>query len=172
MFKHKVIFILLLLFAANTLAEVQGVVVRTAALKAQATATAKNIRMVRFGEQITVKNTLGGWVLVETQKDKKQGWLRRYQYRSNIRPGTLQISNNSSNNTSTLASLSRDAAGLFGTNKPKQEQTVVATIGVRGLSEQELQNAKPNPAEFKKMQSFASNKNQARQHAKQIGLVK
>lgn len=172
MVKQSLIFIFLLFFAANILAEINGVVVRTAALKAQATVSAKNIRMVRFGEQITVKNTLGGWVLVQTLKDKKQGWLRRYQYRTNIRPGTLQISNNVSNNTSTLASLSRDAAGLFSTNKPKQEQTVVATIGVRGLSEQELQNAKPNPAEFKKMQSFASNKNQARQHARQIGLIK
>jgi hypothetical protein len=55
-----------------------------------------------------------------------------------------------------LASLSRKASGFFNTSS-SATSSGTATIGVRGLSEEELRAAKPDPDEFKKMLGFASN---------------
>jgi hypothetical protein len=54
---------------------------------------------------------------------------------------------------------------------PKREANkTIATVGIRGLSEEDMKNAKPNPAEFNKMKSYAVSKADAEAAAKRARL--
>ena len=50
-------------------------------------------------------------------------------------------------------------------NRPRPATTATVTTGVRGFSEEDLANAKPNAAEVEKMKSFAATTEQATQLA-------
>jgi hypothetical protein len=56
-----------------------------------------------------------------------------------------------------LASFSRKASGFF-TQDNSATSSGTATIGVRGLSEDEIKSAKADFRELKKMKKFASNR--------------
>lgn len=144
-----------------------ALVVRVSNLKATASFAAKTIKQVKLGYTVKVLKKRGGWVYVQGTRDKARGWLRGYQIRSNISSKQLQVAQKRSSNSSPLADISRSTTALFGSNKQNKNEGVVATLGVRGLSEADLQNAKPNPVELKKMQSYASNKQLAIQFANQ-----
>lgn len=83
--------------------------------------------------------------------------MRSYRVRS----GSLSITEKQSASGgffSGLASLSRKASGLFSRQRKDYSFQRTATIGVRGLSEEQIKNAKPDLDELKKMDSFRSNK--------------
>ena len=44
------------------------------------------------------------------------------------------------------------------------------TTGVRGLSEEDLKNAQPNPEEFEKLEKYAVNKSKAEKFARDAKL--
>jgi hypothetical protein len=55
--------------------------------------------------------------------------------------------------------------------KPKHERANIASEGVRGLSEEELKNANPNPEALKKLYSYRSDKAGAERFAREAKLV-
>lgn len=148
----------------------KAIVVRPASLKEKASFSAKTLKQMGLGYQVLILSKQGGWILVEGTQDKRRGWLRSYQIRSNIDKKTFQsVQQKTSGNA--VANFARDTSALL--NSPKKQNKnkgVVATIGIRGLSEQELKQAKPNPTELKRMQSYASNRKLAKQFARQGNL--
>jgi hypothetical protein len=65
-----------------------------------------------------------------------------------------------------LASFSRKASSFFKSDR-SATSSGTATIGVRGLSEDEIKTAQADFAEFEKMQRFASNGKRAGSFARQ-----
>lgn len=123
------------------------------------------IKNLKAGTPVTVQSRQGGWKKVEVSK-VLTGWARSYRVRS----GTLDVTSRpqeSGGFFSSLASLSRKASGLFSSNKREYSFQNTATIGVRGLSEEQIKNAQPDMDELKKMESFRSNKSVAKSFAQQ-----
>jgi len=101
----------------------------------------------------TIKRT-GGWKLVKTEgKRAKFGWVRSYK----VRQGNFTIVNREKNVGgffSGLAKLSRKASGLFSSKKKEYNIQTTATIGVRGLSEEEIKNAQPDLKQLALLDSY------------------
>lgn len=149
-----------------------GVIVRTAALKDSPSFNAKSLTSLAPGAHVKVLERQGGWQSVSLQASPNvKGWVRTYEVRTGIEPGANPaiVKNKGSDDgvLGGLAGLSRASTGLFGKrgadNNPAT--STVATIGVRGLSETDLKNAKPNPAELAKMIQYAVNAESAKQYA-------
>ena len=90
----------------------------------------------------------GAWMKVRTTDAKQQGWIRMLS----VRLGNPDQKPQSGGNL--LSSL-----GISSRPRPSTNSTV--TTGVRGFSEEDLANAKPNAAEVEKLQSFAATPEEA-----------
>src|SRR5207253_463096 len=98
----------------------------------------------------------GAWVSV-TSADKK-GWVKLYQVRIGDGP--------EKQGSSGLNQLwNAGQTGRSGT------QGIVATTGIRGMSAENLKEAKPNPKEVEKLDHFQANDAQARTQAQGAGLT-
>ncbi|MEO8164075.1 MAG: hypothetical protein ABI619_01640, partial [Betaproteobacteria bacterium] len=84
----------------------------------------------------------GAWMQIKTS-DAKQGWIRMLS----VRLGKPDDKPRSGGNL--LSSL-----GIG--NRPRSATTSTVTTGVRGFSEEDLANAKPDAAEVEKMKRFAA----------------
>lgn len=98
-----------------------------------------------------------GWTKVEV--NGRTGWVRVFHLRF---PATVEAGSSSSSGSF--------LGGLFG-SKPRQEGTKLATVGIRGLSEEDMKNASPNPEALKKMQGWRVDKAAAERFAKDGKLV-
>ena len=120
--------------------------VRATEIKQQPFSDAATVGML--GEKASVKiiQRQGGWVMIGS--DQGDGWVKMLNLRS--------------------SSAKRGDSGLqslFNLGRSGSSGITVAT-GVRGLSEEDLKNAKPNPAELAKMKNYAADKNQAEKFAR------
>jgi hypothetical protein len=103
-----------------------------------------------------------GWTRVEV--NGKTGWVRVFHLRF---PASVEAGSSSSSG-GFLGGLT-SSMGFGG--KPKQDGTKLATVGIRGLSEEDMKNASPNPEALKKMQSYRIDKASAERFAKDGKLV-
>ena len=92
----------------------------------------------------------GAWMKVKTPDAKQQGWIRMLS----VRLGSPDQKPQSGGGGSLLSAL-----GIGSRPKPSTNSTV--TTGVRGFSEEDLANAKPNAAEVEKMKGFAATPEEA-----------
>lgn len=121
----------------------------------------KKIQTVKKGEQLNKLQRKGGWIQV--QGDQSKGWMRSYELRSSKVQFTTSSSAVKPGLSGTIQGLSRSTASLFGNNASSTtRKSVVATLGVRGLSEDELKNAKPNYKAVDALASYQSNKKQSK----------
>ena len=84
----------------------------------------------------------GAWMQIKTA-DARQGWIRMLS----VRLGSPDQKPQSGGNL-------LSALGIV--TRPRPATTSTVTTGVRGFSEEDLANAKPNAAEVEKMKSFAA----------------
>ena len=84
----------------------------------------------------------GAWMQVKAG-DARQGWIRMLS----VRLGSPDQKPQSGGNL-------LSALGIG--SRPRPATTSTVTTGVRGFSEEDLANAKPNAAEVEKMKSFAA----------------
>lgn len=126
--------------------------VRSTEIKQQPFSDAKTI--ATLGEKVSVEvlSRRGGWVNISSGKGK--GWVRMLSLRSN--------STAKQRGDSGLQS-------LINVGRSGSSGITVAT-GVRGLSEEDLRNAHPNPGEFEKLQKYAVNKAEAEKFARDAKL--
>jgi hypothetical protein len=94
----------------------------------------------------------GAWMQIKT-KEVKSGWVRMLSVRLGSPDQKPQTSGN-------LLS----AIGIG--NRPRTSSTSTVTTGVRGFSEEDLANAKPNPAEVEKMKGYSVTPEVASEFAK------
>ena len=152
---------ILCLFITPAYTADQGVIVRQAKVYPEANSRKKSIAKIAAGTTVKVFSRKGGWKEIYVEKQDVIGWIRSYQVREGLygKPEIKQDAEPDSRGfLSGLASFSRKASGFFGGNKTSAGSAGTATIGVRGLSEEEIKNAKPDLKELEKMQGFGSSK--------------
>jgi hypothetical protein len=172
--KHCIWIAGILLLATAVAAPSAGVIVRTAILKETPAFNAKSLTSLTPGARVEVLDRQGGWQNVSLQASPTvRGWVRTYEVRTDIEPGenpTVVKNTKGSDNgvLGGLVGLSRSSAGLFGRGGATNasDNSMVATLGVRGLSETDLKKAKPNPAELEKLHQYAADAAEAGKYAR------
>ena len=100
----------------------------------------------------------GGWMQIQS-KDVKTGWVRLLS----VRLGSPDAKPQGGGNL-----LSAIGVGT----RPRTTSSATVTTGVRGFSEEDLANAKPNPAEVEKMKGYSVTAEAAGEFAKTGKLAK
>lgn len=136
--------------------------VRATELQAQAQSDATTLATLPENTRLDVLRRSGAWSEVKTAAGQT-GWVRMFHLKpeaGNAAQGTApaQGSANPLGALSNLLSSGRTA------------NTATVTTGVRGLDEEDLQNAQPNPAELEKLQKFAVDKDAAQAFARRTKL--
>jgi hypothetical protein len=139
---------------APAMAGEPGSVLKTDQLKAEPFRDARNVGTLKAGDKVDILKRSGGWFQVKTAKGT--GWVRMLS----IRRGEARKATGGE-----AAGLLGLASGRAGTGK------VVATTGIRGLSEEQLKEAKYNEAELKQADSFVSTRAEAQKFAAKGGLT-
>lgn len=135
-------------FAAET-----GNVIRADGIKVEPFRDAKIIATLSVGDKVEIVKKNGGWLQIKSPKGK--GWVHML----NVRKGDMR------KDSGDIGGLLGMASGRAGTGK------VVATTGIRGLDEVELQSAKYNETELNLAESYAINRAEAQVFATQGKLV-
>lgn len=165
----KVLFLVLLLvvFPSQLLADEKGYILRTVKLYKNPVGSSKVIGQLKSGARVDIIDTKSGWRLVFHPDKTLTGWVRQYQ----LRTGTAaefekaEKESDSGGFLSGLLSITRRVTGFLNTENGTANNTATlgvrgrpatATLGVRGLSESQLQAAKPNIEELRKMKQYAS----------------
>jgi len=164
MLKPRQLALLFLITGTQALAS-EATIISDTSLYLRPSVSSPKSTFIKAGTPVTIVSRLGGWKEVTTPDDGT-AWVRSYKVRS----GTIIISEKEKDSGgffSGLASLSRKASGLFSSEKKGYSFQRTATIGVRGLSEEQIKNAKPNLDELKKMESFRSKKRKSKSYADQ-----
>jgi hypothetical protein len=131
---------------APAVAQETGFAVRDTEVKKEPFSDAQTVGTLAEKAQVKVLARQGGWMQVEA--GTLSGWVRMLSIRMNSGQSSF---------VSGLRSLFTVArTGSSG-------QTV--TTGVRGLDKEDIQNAKPNPAELKKMAGYAVGQSDAERFA-------
>lgn len=127
---------------------------RTTQLQEQAQSDAATLASLPEDTRVEVLGRKGAWSQVKSASGQT-GWVRMM----NLKPeagGAQQAAPASANPLGALGSL---------LSSGRTSNTATVTTGVRGLSEEDLQNAQANPAEAEKMQKYAVDKDAAQAFA-------
>lgn len=149
---HIVVGMLLLGFGTALAAE-RGNALKADDLKAEPFRDAKTVGSLAPGDPVEILRKRAGWF--EVKSVKGGGWVRMLS----IRRGEARRGDG---NAAGLLGL---ASGRAGTGR------VVATTGIRGLSEDELKEAKYDEAEVRRVESYATSKAEAQRFASSGKLV-
>lgn len=138
----------------------EGVIIRLAKVYPEANSHGTPVGQISAGIMVSVFSRKGGWKEIFSEKQSIIGWVRSYKVREGLsKPEIKQEAESDSRGfLAGLASFSRKASGFFGGGGSSGGSSRTATIGVRGLSETEIKNAKPDLAELEKLQGFGSSK--------------
>ncbi len=149
--------LLLVVFLVPAVASQDGVMVRSAAVYADARSTSPKVGNLSAGTRVALFSRKGGWQEIFAEQQAVIGWVRSYQ----VRPGkfeaaaNVETSEDSRGFLSGLAAFSRKASSFFKSDSGSTSSGT-ATIGVRGLSEAEIKSARADFEELEKMNRYAS----------------
>ncbi|TNG00917.1 MAG: SH3 domain-containing protein [Gammaproteobacteria bacterium] len=141
-----------LLAAATQLFAEPGYVVRSSDLMDEPYRDANLLATLEEEAPVEILKRKGGWLNITAAG--KTGWVRM----SSVRKGKAPAKPDSGTEAKGILDL---ASGRAGTGN------VVSATGVRGLNEEELKEAKFNPAEIEKMESFTINPKNAKRFARE-----
>jgi Bacterial SH3 domain len=139
----------------SAMAPIPGTVTRQTELKAEPAPSARTLSTLAANTPVTITNRQGGWLRVTS--GEARGWVR-----------LLHVSSQPAASTSS-ARAELEAAARVATGRAGQGNVAVTT-GIRGLDEKELREAKPNPEELARLESFGAQPAQAQAHAKSQSL--
>ena len=158
--KNLLIFITTLLFCWITSAPAEeGMIIRMSTVYNKASSTSAQVALIEAGSKVSVFERKGGWKLIFSDQKSLTGWVRSYQVRSGYyaEAPAVKTEADSRGFLSGLASFSRKASSFFGGGSATTNNSGTATIGIRGLSEEEIRTAVPDFKELEKMHRYASN---------------
>ncbi len=152
-----------------------GIVLRQANLRAQPRYLAPAIQIVPPNTQIDIGRRRGSWRWVTLQGNGERGWVLDYKVRKNrprrvVAPATVPERKRDDGGFFNFKRLSRGATGLFGFRRSQTAATGTSTVGIRGLSAVDLQNARPDPAQVNRLNRFTSSYADIELFAHQSGL--
>lgn len=134
---------------------------RATELRATPDDTATSLQSLTPQMKVQLLERKGAWSKVKT--DTQTGWVRMMHLRGGV---TLEEAPAQSKSGGFLAGFNRMLGGSQQTNQRAQS----ATVGIRGLSPEELKSAAPNPQALAAAKSFAASKSEAEQFAKAASL--
>lgn len=152
--RAKLFLILLLGLAAPAFAQSQAFTNRATDLKADAGDQASTVARLAENTEVKVVARAGGWTRVEAGTQK--GFVRAFHLRFPAATAT------ESSGGGFLSGLSSALGG-----RPKSQQAGIQTVGVRGLSPDDLKNAAPNNEALAKAQSYRADKPAAERFARE-----
>lgn len=121
-------------------------------LRARPQGDAAVITLLKARDAVTINARKGAWAGIKTG-DGKSGWVRLFTLStSSGQHGDSGLSN---------------VASLFRTGSSGN----TVSTGVKGLSEEQLKNAKPDPEEAARLNTFMESDADARSYAKQAKLM-
>jgi hypothetical protein len=136
--------LLVVTLAASGAGAEPATTIRAVDLKARAASDAKTVASLPVNTNVDLVRREGAWVQLRSGKDL--GWAKLFDIRlAGANTGSAKGGGNSLGDVLGLASGQRGAS---------------VTTGVRGLDEDMLRRAQPNQAEFDKLVSYASTKEQ------------
>lgn len=130
-----------------------GAALKVEAIKKEPYSDAKTLATLAVGDKVTILKKEGGWLSVKAAKGS--GWVRMLSIRKS----------DAKNSKGIAGSLKGLASGRSGTG------TVVATTGIRGLSEEELRVAKFDAQQLNLADSFLTTRTEAQVFANQAKLT-
>ncbi|WP_374347523.1 hypothetical protein [Chitinimonas sp.] len=139
-----------LALVASAQAAEMGTVLKASELKQKPFSDAAKVAEVGDKTSVEIVTRQGAWIQVKT-RDGQAGWLKML----NVRTGSGETKSDGGGGL--LAGVSLFKTGSSGTT---------VTTGVKGLSEDDLRNAQPNPAELAKLDGYASSSDEAAKFAK------
>jgi len=140
-----------LLTTTHSLFAEPGYLVRSSDLMDEPYRDARVLNVLKENAPVDILKRKGGWLQINA--GGKTGWARM----SSIRKGVAAKKPDSGSEAKGVLNL---ASGRAGTGN------VVSATGVRGLSEEDLKEARFNLAEINKMESFNVNETQASRFAR------
>jgi len=156
--RAKLFLLLFLGLAAPAFAQGQAFTNRATDLKEQASAESKTVAGLPENTEVKVLARGGGWTRVES--GGKSGWVRVFHLRF---PATTTTE---SSGGGFLSGLSSAISG-----KSRTQQAGIQTVGVRGLSAEELKNASPDGEALKRMNSYRADQPAAERFAREGKLT-
>lgn len=130
-----------------------GAVIRADDLKAMPFIDAANSAKLAANQPVNILNRKGGWVEVEA--NGQTGWVRMLNVRL------------AAGSTPAKGQANVHAASLLRTGSSGK----TVTTGIKGLGEEDLQNATPNPAQLAQLDALAVSADEASANARSSGLV-
>jgi len=130
-----------------------GAVIRAGELKAMPFIDAATSARVAANQQVTILDRKGGWVEVEV--NGQTGWVRMLNVR-------MQGGNSPAQGQANV-----HAASLLRTNS----SGATVTTGIKGLGEEDLRNAAPDPAQVAMLAAMSVPASEASGNARASGLV-
>ena len=146
--RKSILFVVLLGVALTAGAVDFAQTIRDTELKAGPYSDAKTLANIPANSKVEVVKRQSAWTQVKS--GKSSGWVRMLSLRFQ---------------TSTSGRGDSGLGALFNVAKTGKSGSTVTT-GVRGLSEEQLKNARPNPKELERAKEYAAKKAEARKHAK------
>ena len=150
--------LIFLALAAPAWAQGQAFTKRSTDLKDSASDQAKTVASLKENTEVKVLQRGGGWTKVET--GGQTGWVNVFH----LRFATTATTDSSGGGF--LGGLSSAIGG-----RPKSQQAGIQTVGVRGLTPEELKNANPDAQALQRMQSYAADKANAERFAREGKLA-
>ena len=136
-------------------AQEQAFTNRATELKDRAATDGGTLARLPEGASVKVVARGGGWTKVDAAG--QSGWVRVFHLRF---PVVAETSSSSSNALTSLGS----ALGVGG---ERSRSATTATTGIRGLSPEELKNARPDAAALQRLQSFRADQAAAERFARE-----
>lgn len=170
--RHTALVAALVLLSSAALAAAPGFVVRNSELRAQPSFSARVALRLSPGTAVSLLERRGGWRQVEVKANRQRGWVRNYQVRAGRVPSSVVSGSRDQDRgvLSDLASLSRSASGLLGSGNSTGTNRTTATIGIRGLSAEELKAAKPDQQQLQKLKRLGATPEAGKAFAKAANL--
>ena len=141
-------FIVFLFFPFLVHAE-PATLLRASDLKAQPATDAATVTQLAADAAVDASERNGGWVRVKTQSGA-EGWVKMLA----LRYGGPGVAKRGDSGLAQAVNVAR--SGASGTQ---------VTTGVRGLDEADINTARPNPAELKKLEGYAESKDNSSRFA-------
>jgi uncharacterized protein YraI len=156
---HLYLWIFFVFILPAAAADQQGIVVRQAMVYAEANSASPQVGNIAAGVAVSIFKRKGGWQEIYSEERSMIGWVRSYQVRVGAynSPVVTENKEDSRGFLSGLAAFSRKASGFF-TQDGTATSSSTATIGVRGLSEAQINSAQADFAELEKMKKYASDR--------------
>jgi hypothetical protein len=149
--KHQLLLLALLLLPMSALAGDPGQTLIAADLKQEPFVDAKTLSNLPAGSPVDVLKRQGGWMQVKSA-DGNEGWLKMTSIK--LGAGTTAAGESGLGSLINVARSGR--SGNTG---------VTVATGVRGLSAEELKNARPAPEAVKRLDGFPNGKREAESFA-------